>query len=56
MPHNALPVTSSCCYERISFSFDYEWTIFSFDYKWTIFSFDSDGGLSDYNTPDPQPY
>ena len=47
MPHNALPITSSCGYERISFSFDYEWTIFSSDYN---------GGLSDYNSPDPQPY
>ena len=47
MPHNTLPVT---------FSFCYEWTIFSFDYEWIIFSFDYDGGLSDYNSPNPQPY
>ena len=47
MPHTTLPVTFSFCYERISFSFDYEWTIFSSDY---------DGGLSHYNSPDPQPY
>ena len=55
MLHSSLPVTSSCCYERIIFSFDYERITFSFDYKWIIFSCNDDGGLSEYNIPNPQP-